>query len=108
MSNRSRRHSVPTGQRSRRTIALSSLPVVARSILTTLLAACASFAAAESRSSDSEVVEASPPNWTLQARLVASHLTGAHGVRQVGRFHSGGPFTGNPEFLMSTQRGRVL
>ncbi|MDB5816456.1 MAG: hypothetical protein JWQ11_96 [Rhizobacter sp.] len=39
---------------------------------------------------------------------MASHLTGAHGIRQVGRFHLGGPFTGNPEFLMTTQAGRVL
>jgi hypothetical protein len=51
---------------------------------------------------------AAPPTWTLSARIVATGLPGAHGIRQVGRFHSGGPFTGNPEFLLRTQTGQVL
>ena len=54
---------------------------------------------------------ASPPaveSWVLQARVVATGLPGAHGIRQVGRFHSGGPFTSNPEFLLQTQTGHVL
>jgi Di-haem oxidoreductase, putative peroxidase len=49
-----------------------------------------------------------PPTWRLQARVVATGLPRAHGVRAVGRFHSGGPLTTNPEFLMQTQAGRVL
>jgi hypothetical protein len=49
-----------------------------------------------------------PPTVTLRARIVATGLPGAHGIRQVGRFHSGGPFTTNPEFLLQTQPGRVL
>jgi hypothetical protein len=64
----------------------------------TLFAACLHGAAAEE----------APPSWALAARVVATHLTQAHGIRQVGRFHLGGPFTGNPEFLMTTQAGRVL
>jgi hypothetical protein len=48
------------------------------------------------------------PTWRLQARIVAVGLPGAAGVRQVGRFHSGGPIPGNPEFLLSTGAGRVL
>jgi hypothetical protein len=49
-----------------------------------------------------------PPLWTLQARIVATGLGSAHGIRQVGRFHAGGPFASNPEFLMQTQAGHVL
>ncbi|HEX8603540.1 MAG TPA: hypothetical protein VF774_12915 [Pseudoduganella sp.] len=49
-----------------------------------------------------------PPLWTLQARTVATGLAGAHGIRQVGRFHAGSPFASNPEFLMQTQPGHVL
>jgi hypothetical protein len=49
-----------------------------------------------------------PPLWTLQARMVATGLVGAYGIRQVGRFHTGGPFASNPEFLMRTQPGHVL
>jgi Di-haem oxidoreductase, putative peroxidase len=48
------------------------------------------------------------PVWSLQARVVAVGLHRAHGIRQVGRFHSGGPFTSNPEFLLQTQAGHVL
>ena len=48
------------------------------------------------------------PVWSLQARVVAVGLHQAHGIRQVGRFHSGGPLTSNPEFLLQTQAGHVL
>ena len=48
------------------------------------------------------------PTWRLQARLVAVGLQDVAGVRQVGRFHSGGPIPGNPEFLLSTGTGRPL
>jgi hypothetical protein len=48
------------------------------------------------------------PTWTLRARLVASGMSQAFGIRQVGRFHSGGPLVSNPEFLMQTQAGRAL
>lgn len=47
-------------------------------------------------------------SWKIPSRIVALNLPKAYGVRQVGRFHSGGPFTTNPEFLMQTQAGRVL
>ena len=43
--------------------------------------------------------------WRLTARIVAVGLPGVAGVRQIGRFHNGGPFTGNPEFLLQTDRG---
>lgn len=46
--------------------------------------------------------------WQLQARVVAVGLPGVAGVRQIGRFHSGGPIPTNPEFLLSTAPGRVL
>ena len=48
------------------------------------------------------------PAWSLTARIVAVGLPGVAGVRQIGRFHNGGPFPGNPEFLLQTDRGRVL
>lgn len=48
------------------------------------------------------------PTWQLQARVVAVGLPGVAGVRQIGRFHSGGPIPTNPEFLLSTAPGRVL
>jgi len=55
---------------------------------------------------------ATPPDHlpvvTLQARVVATGLHQAFGIRQVGRFHGGGPFTSNAEFLLQTQAGRVL
>jgi len=51
---------------------------------------------------------ATVPEWRLPSRLVASGLGQAYGIRQVGRFHSGGPFTANPEFLLQTQAGRAL
>lgn len=49
-----------------------------------------------------------PATVTLRARIVATGLPGAHGIRQVGRFHSGGPLATNPEFLLQTQPRRVL
>lgn len=49
-----------------------------------------------------------PPVVTLQTRVIATGLHRAFGIRQVGRFHSGGPFTSNAEFLLQTQAGRVL
>ncbi len=48
------------------------------------------------------------PELRLQGRVVATGLNRAYGIRQVGRFHSGGPFSANPEFLLQTQAGRVL
>lgn len=48
------------------------------------------------------------PTWSLPARVIAVGLPGVAGVRQVGRFHFGGPIPANPEFLMHTQTGRVL
>jgi hypothetical protein len=48
------------------------------------------------------------PVVTLKTRVVATGLHQAFGVRQVGRFHGGGPFTSNAEFLLQTQAGRVL
>ena len=48
------------------------------------------------------------PVWQLRARTVAVGLHTAYGIRQVGRFHSGGPLTSNPEFLLQTQAGRAL
>ncbi|MGN6527153.1 MAG: hypothetical protein ACTHL8_12275 [Burkholderiaceae bacterium] len=49
-----------------------------------------------------------PPTWTLPVRVVATGLPGAHGVREVGRFHAGGPFAADPAFLLATQPGQVL
>jgi hypothetical protein len=48
------------------------------------------------------------PTWRLHARVVAVGLPGVAGVRQIGRFHRGGPIPANPEFLLSTGTGRVL
>ncbi|MET3578070.1 hypothetical protein ABID19_001087 [Mesorhizobium robiniae] len=48
------------------------------------------------------------PHWRLSARVVAVGLPEVAGVREVGRFHIGGPIPGNPEFLMATREGRVL
>ena len=52
--------------------------------------------------------DAPPVPIALVARVVASGLQGAHGLTQVGRFHAGGPFVANPEFLLSTQPGHLL
>ncbi|WP_254025287.1 di-heme oxidoredictase family protein [Mesorhizobium ventifaucium] len=49
-----------------------------------------------------------PPDWRLNARIVAVGLPDVAGVREVGRFHVGGPIPGNPEFLMATREGRML
>ena len=51
---------------------------------------------------------ASVATWRLPARIVAVGLPGVAGVRQIGRFHTGGPIPGNPEFLLQTDAGRVL
>jgi hypothetical protein len=48
------------------------------------------------------------PTWRMQARVVAVGLPGVAGVREVGRFHSGGPIPSNPEFLLRTEAGGVL
>ncbi len=59
--------------------------------------------------SNSEIPGSTAPvQWHLTARILAVGLPGVAGVRQVGRFHSGGPFTANPEFLLQTNAGRVL
>ena len=59
---------------------------------------------------DAEVTpsDASPRALALHARVIATGLPGAHGIRQVGRFHRGGPITNDPEFLLQTEPGRVL
>jgi hypothetical protein len=44
----------------------------------------------------------------LEARTIAVGLPGVAGVRQIGRFHSGGPIPSNPDFLLSTAPGRML
>ncbi|HKQ29970.1 MAG TPA: hypothetical protein VJS66_01685 [Burkholderiales bacterium] len=46
--------------------------------------------------------------WRLQGRVVAVGLPGVNGVRQVGRFHAGGPIPSNPRFLLQTYAGNVL
>ena len=51
---------------------------------------------------------ATPPTWVLPARLVLAGLPAAHGIRQVGRFHAGGPFAADPAFQLLTQPGRAL
>ncbi|CCV08038.1 hypothetical protein MESS2_70010 [Mesorhizobium metallidurans STM 2683] len=48
------------------------------------------------------------PDWRLRARIVAVGLPDVAGVREVGRFHVGGPIPANPEFLMATRESRVL
>lgn len=48
------------------------------------------------------------PSWPLRVRVVATGMQQAYGIRQVGRFHHGGPLVSNPEFLLQTQAGRVL
>jgi len=49
-----------------------------------------------------------PALWHLHARVIAVGLPGVAGVRQIGRFHSGGPIPANPEFLLQTDSGRAL
>lgn len=65
-------------------------------------------ASALGAAADGAAVPPAVSTWTIAARTVATGLPGANGVRQVGRFHTGGPFTSNPEFLLQTQAGRVL
>ena len=48
------------------------------------------------------------PSWQLTGRIVAIGLPGVTGVREVGRFHFGGPIPGNPDFLLATRDDRVL
>ncbi len=55
-----------------------------------------------------DVTGAEVPTWPLRARVVAEGMGQAFGIRQVGRFHSGGPFASNPEFLLQTQPGHAL
>ena len=69
--------------------------------LVALAGAAACFSAAPAASD-------SPVPWTLTVRIVAVGLPDVAGVRQVGRFHYGGPIPGNPEFLVQTDAGRVL
>ncbi len=57
---------------------------------------------------EAALAEGTPPLLTLPARVIVVGLPDAHGLRQVGRFHAGGPFTTNPEFLLQTQAGHVL
>jgi Di-haem oxidoreductase, putative peroxidase len=78
-----------------------------RSACVALAAALACGAAPRVGAEDAAAAVA-PPTWTLHARIVATGLPSANGIRQVGRFHSGGPITSNPEFLLQTQPGRVL
>jgi hypothetical protein len=49
-----------------------------------------------------------PKELHLRARVVAVGLPAVAGVRQVGRFHTGGPIPANPEFLLRTESGHVL
>ncbi|MBW8843960.1 MAG: hypothetical protein JF607_03155 [Burkholderiales bacterium] len=76
----------------------------------TVLAATApsTQAATEATSPTATGVRPAAPTWPLRARVVATGMHRAFGVRQVGRFHSGGPFVSNPEFLLQTQAGRAL
>ena len=66
---------------------------------------CGGFACAAATPA---LVPARLPEYRLPARIVATGLNRAYGIRQVGRFHGGGPFAANPEFLLQTQSGRVL
>ena len=65
-------------------------------------------AATEATSSVSANADRAVPIWPLRTRMIATGMHRAFGVRQVGRFHSGGPFVSNPEFLLQTQGGRAL
>jgi len=78
-----------------------SIPVVLR-------APAALVACVLSLACPSILAEEAPPTWTLPVQVVATGLVGAHGVREVGRFHAGGPFAANPAFLLATQPGQVL
>jgi Di-haem oxidoreductase, putative peroxidase len=68
----------------------------------------ACLGAPERGGADADLPPQPPKTWTLHARVVATGLPRANGIRMVGRFHTGGPLTTNPEFLMQTQAGRVL
>ena len=81
--------------------------IARRSALVALAAVLSCSAAPRA---DAEVTPSDAPlrALTLHARVIATGLPGAHGIRQVGRFHRGGPITNDPEFLLQTQPGRVL
>ncbi|SJM29329.1 di-heme oxidoredictase family protein [Mesorhizobium delmotii] len=88
-THQTRRWSVPSGFSSRRTLSTAAV------IILSLLPA-------------SGIAGDQTPDWRLNARIVAVGLPNVAGVREVGRFHVGGPIPGNPEFLMATREGRVL
>ena len=74
-----------------------------------LASAALALAAAVAQTATIAAESAAPlPTWHLAARIVAVGLPGVAGVRQIGRFHTGGPIPGNPEFLLQTDPGRVL
>jgi len=73
-----------------------------------LLAATWTWGGAARAATEALTLPAAPAAVTLRARVVATGLPGAQGIRQVGRFHSGSPIMTNPEFLLQTQPGRVL
>ena len=77
-----------------------NLRIVTIAVLVGSGAACAAEGPAQ--------VPAPVPEYRLAAGVVATGLNRAYGIRQVGRFHAGGPFSANPEFLLQTQPGRVL
>ena len=69
----------------------------------TFVSAALALAAAGAQTAPIAAETAAPvPTWHLSARIVAVGLPGVAGVRQIGRFHTGGPIPGNPEFLLQT------
>ena len=90
---------------------LTHCPVTRRRFaLCALMAAHSTVASAQGAAATNGNAQALPAAGThsISARIVAVGITGVQGVRQVGMFHSGGPITNNPEFLLKTRRGRVL
>ena len=81
----------------------SSTPALCWGLTLAALTTCAWPPPAAATSSADDV-----RTWPLRARLVATGMKQAFGIRQVGRFHSGGPLVSNPEFLLQTQAGRAL
>ncbi|RZL40717.1 MAG: hypothetical protein EOP35_00055 [Rubrivivax sp.] len=84
------------------------MPSLALAFAALGVAALPTRAATEATPQVANVANPAVPNWPLRARLIATGMHDAFGVRQVGRFHSGGPFVSNPEFLLQTQAGRAL
>lgn len=82
------------------------LALTALTALTAMAAATPSTHTATEATSPASA--GAPPTWPLRSRLIATGMHRAFGVRQVGRFHNGGPFVSNPEFLLQTQAGRAL